>query len=139
LVDDFCDGANEQIVRAFEDAAGAIHESLGQDKRVLVHCMGGISRSATAVIWYLIRYEGYTWEDAAALLRDRRSVTNPDICFELALRLSREQLDEEWLTQRIEEYVADYRRRGRSDRGRNLDAEFVRSALVRQGTLQSPN
>jgi hypothetical protein len=137
LVDDFCDGANDEIVQAFEDAAAAIDQAVRADQRVLVHCMGGVSRSATAVIWYLIRYQGYAWEDAARLLREKRPVTNPDISFELPLRLlGDEPPDEEWVARRIEEYVEDYRARGRSDRGRNLDTEFVQAALVRQGTLR---
>src|SRR5437763_2927100 len=88
VVDDFCEDGHEEVVRRFNEAAALIDGWLQDGRRVLVHCLGGISRSAAAVIWYFVRYRGYTWEQALALVRARRPVANPDIAFELPLRLA---------------------------------------------------
>ncbi len=136
VVDDFCDGTHAEIVRQFEAAAALIDSWLQDDKRVLVHCGGGISRSATAVVWYFVRYRGYAWDEALATVKARRPSVNPDISFELPLRLAnREPLTPDWIERHIVEYVATYRNLGRSDRGVGIDESFVRAALQRQGTL----
>ncbi len=49
-----------------------IHEQLSANKRVLVHCRGGVNRSPAFVIAYLTRYN-MTLEDAIVLVRTARS------------------------------------------------------------------
>jgi hypothetical protein len=135
-VDDFCDSAHDHIVRQFEEAAATIDAWLREGRRVLVHCFGGISRSATAVVWHQVRYRGSTWDEALAVVKARRPVVNPDISFELPLRLSvGEQLTPAWIEQHIADYIVSYRDLRRSDRGAGIDEAFVRAALQRQGTL----
>ncbi len=49
-----------------------IHEQLSANKRVLVHCQGGVNRSPAFVIAYLARYN-MSLEDAIVLVRSARS------------------------------------------------------------------
>lgn len=44
---------------------------------VLVHCQRGVSRSATAVLFYLMSKQGMKYDDALALVQRKRHVVNP--------------------------------------------------------------
>ncbi|KAL7456354.1 hypothetical protein ACHAWC_007878, partial [Mediolabrus comicus] len=44
---------------------------------VLVHCQRGVSRSATAVIFFLIRRANMTYDQGLQLCKQRRSVVDP--------------------------------------------------------------
>ncbi len=48
-----------------------------ENGNVLIHCYMGASRSASVVIYYLMRRHGYTFDDALEFLRNKRSVVNP--------------------------------------------------------------
>ena len=73
--------------KEINDVVDFIHKNLNKAGVVLVHCHKGISRSATFVIAYLIKYEGYTDEAAIDLVHARHPNTNPNQGF-------REQLDD---------------------------------------------
>ena len=49
--------------------------------KVLVHCAAGISRSATALICYLVKGENKSLEEAFKLVKERRGVICPNIAF----------------------------------------------------------
>jgi hypothetical protein len=53
---------------------------------VLVHCAGGVSRSATVVLGYLMARRGMTFADALGHLRGRRPIANPNAGFAAQLR-----------------------------------------------------
>lgn len=57
-----------------------IDEKIKQKKSVLVHCSGGVSRSAAIVIGYLI-FKGSTFEEAFKLVRRKRSVVDMNYGF----------------------------------------------------------
>jgi predicted protein tyrosine phosphatase len=57
-----------------------------QGKAVLIHCTAGISRSATVVIAYLMKYEGMTMTDAILFLKRKRCIINPNTGFRAVLR-----------------------------------------------------
>lgn len=63
--------------KVFSTAANLIHQERSQGKVVLVHCMAGVSRSITAVLAYLIKYENMTPKDAAELIFSKREVAAP--------------------------------------------------------------
>lgn len=44
---------------------------------VLVHCQRGVSRSATAVLFYLMSRQGMKYDDALALVQRKRPCVNP--------------------------------------------------------------
>lgn len=57
--------------RRLRQATLFIHESMQSGATVLVHCVQGISRSASVVVAYLMEYKGMAIEDAVSLVRDR--------------------------------------------------------------------
>ena len=59
----------------FDTAAQFIHQSR-QHTNILVHCMAGVSRSATLVIAYLMKYLNMPFKEAhRALQTNRRRVS----------------------------------------------------------------
>ena len=61
----------------FAKIIGFIEEHL-KKTNVLVHCFAGISRSATAVIAYLMQCRGLTLDQALLYCKAKRKVTNPN-------------------------------------------------------------
>ncbi len=51
-----------------------LHQHISQGRKVLVHCLSGVGRSATIVICYLIRHGGMTAREAAAFVRSKRAI-----------------------------------------------------------------
>ena len=47
---------------------------IDSNQRVVVHCSMGMERSVLMVAWYLIRYEGMTFDTAYALVRSARPI-----------------------------------------------------------------
>lgn len=123
---------DEEIVRRFDAAADRIDEWRRENKRVLVHCQVGASRSVTAIIWYLVRYRGMTWEQAAETVRARRPIARPTIWFEVPLRLAAgERLDRAWL----EERMSAYARHMAEATGAEFTREDMLDGLEAQGSL----
>lgn len=48
---------------------------------VLVHCTAGVSRSASVVIYYLMKEKNMTYDDALYYVRNKRPVVNPNRSF----------------------------------------------------------
>ena len=55
------------------------------DGAVLVHCMAGVSRSATIVIAYLMYKKGMKYEEAYAYVKERRKIIHPNSGFKRQL------------------------------------------------------
>ena len=49
-----------------------------QDKNILIHCMMGISRSASFTIIYLIKKYSMTFDDAVKFVKNKRNIINPN-------------------------------------------------------------
>lgn len=62
----------QKIKLYLPQATAFIHINLTENKKVLVHCMSGITRSATVVVAYLMRYEKMTLNEAIVLVREKR-------------------------------------------------------------------
>lgn len=79
------DSPNFDIYSYFPTATQFIHESL-MNGNVLVHCAAGISRSATIVIAYLIKYNKMTLEEALKYVQKRRPIVSPNVGFKEQLK-----------------------------------------------------
>lgn len=71
---DLEDVCKENITRYFEEANYFIDDALKNNGKVLVHCLAGISRSATITIAYLMKVHQMTLEEAAITVKKARSI-----------------------------------------------------------------
>eukprot|EP00042_Codosiga_hollandica_P032176 m.201570 g.201570 ORF g.201570 m.201570 type:complete len:327 (+) comp53831_c1_seq2:83-1063(+) len=78
------DSPAEPIERAFDACFRFIDEGIAHG-RVFVHCMAGVSRSATIVIGYLISRHRMTVDAAHEHVKARRSCISPNAGFRKAL------------------------------------------------------
>jgi len=83
------DVSNADILCHLERTTEFIKTALGanENNKVLVHCLMGISRSATVVAAYLVATRKMTATDAIGYLQKKRTVVSPNLGF-------RQQLDE---------------------------------------------
>ena len=70
---------------SFEDATTFIEEALRKNEGVYVHCFAGVSRSPTIVAAYLMRYYGFSVNDALQYIKERRPIIAPNDGFREAL------------------------------------------------------
>mmetsp|Transcript_54545 Transcript_54545/g.174955 ORF Transcript_54545/g.174955 Transcript_54545/m.174955 type:complete len:277 (-) Transcript_54545:118-948(-) len=82
----------QQLAGHLEEAVLSIGEALQRGDAVLVHCLMGISRSASLVLAYLMRSQGLGYDAALAALRESRWSVRPNEGFRQQLR----ELEEEW-------------------------------------------
>lgn len=75
------DQSREPLEEFFEEATDFIYQWTSQNMPVLVHCRAGVSRSASVVLAYMIRYANYTLHDAFIYLRAARPVVTPNLGF----------------------------------------------------------
>jgi len=75
------DSPNQNILQYFETTFEYIHQKLSINKNILVHCQGGISRSPSFVIGYLMRYHSKTFDEAHNLVKNKRNIINPNLNF----------------------------------------------------------
>ena len=75
------DHVREQIECVFYDAIQFIEDARKQNGKIYVHCVQGVSRSATICLCYLIYKEKLTFNEALSLIKDRRPVANPNMTF----------------------------------------------------------
>ena len=86
------DVASEDIQRYLTDTSEFINDALTGGGKVLVHCICGVSRSATIVAAWLMTRDGYTAEEAIQLLQSRRECVNPIPAFRKQLKNSEDYL-----------------------------------------------
>jgi dual specificity phosphatase 12 len=81
--------ADEPSVRLnthFKDATDYIRKSIQEGKNVLVHCFAGVSRSASIVIAYLMRFHKMDYNVAYNYVKSKRPWINPNYGFQGQLR-----------------------------------------------------
>lgn len=68
----------------FEEAANVLETAIDIDKgKIMVNCFGGISRSATSVLSYLILKKNYSADEAVKVVKAKRDVrpSNECLCY----------------------------------------------------------
>lgn len=65
----------------FDTVADRIHQTGKKNGRTLVHCVAGVSRSATLCIAYLMKYHRLSLLDAHEWVKMRRPVVRPNMGF----------------------------------------------------------
>jgi protein-tyrosine phosphatase len=74
------DKTESDIIPYLEESYKFIKEN-NKDKKILVHCYMGASRSATIIIYYLMKEHKMTLEEALVLLKSKRYIVNPNCKF----------------------------------------------------------
>lgn len=64
-----------------------MNNAIDINKNVLVHCMAGISRSVSMVSYFLMKKYTINYLDAMKIIRNQRSIANPNFSFKLQLQL----------------------------------------------------
>ena len=72
---------NAPIENHFEDVNSFISNACQSGGKVLVHCDQGVSRSATAVLAYLMKERGMSVDQAFAYLQSKRGIVDPNYGF----------------------------------------------------------
>lgn len=75
------DSTHQNILQYFETTFEYIRQQLAAPKNILVHCQGGVSRSPSFVIGYLMRHHSKTFNEAFDFVRSKRSIINPNLNF----------------------------------------------------------
>ncbi len=74
------------LVDSLEAVLPIIHRHLESEKRVLVHCRHGISRSPSVILAYLMKYSGMSFEQAFSFLRGKKGNIDPNFGFLVQLQ-----------------------------------------------------
>lgn len=69
------------ISTSLDNTADQIHDEIMRGNNVLIHCAQGISRSATVVIGYLMKYNKMSYSDAYQYVKAARSCIDPNPSF----------------------------------------------------------
>ncbi|KAI5859177.1 protein-tyrosine phosphatase-like protein [Tricharina praecox] len=77
------DTSTTDILSRLPEVVAFINSAFGEseDSKVLVHCVEGVSRSASAVIAYLMAERGMTFGQALRIVKRRRSIVCPNLGF----------------------------------------------------------
>lgn len=77
------DVPQENLFRVLEPSKITIRRILENgDNRVLIHCMAGVSRSASVLIYFLMKERGLSYDQALDFVRQSRPIVNPNEGFE---------------------------------------------------------
>ncbi|XP_018319646.1 dual specificity protein phosphatase 18 [Agrilus planipennis] len=75
------DNLSSNLLEYFESCADAIHEEASNNRNVLVHCVAGVSRSASICIAYVMKYNKFNLLQAYNYVKERRPIVRPNCSF----------------------------------------------------------
>ncbi|KAM3130067.1 hypothetical protein pb186bvf_017865 [Paramecium bursaria] len=78
------DTKSEDIVKYITIVGEQIEQY--KDVNIYIHCRHGVSRSASIVIGYLIKFKKLTYEDAFNLVKSKRYCISPNLNFQQQLK-----------------------------------------------------
>lgn len=84
ILDDLDDDPNSDISKHFEESIRFI--SANKQTNVLVHCVSGISRSASIVLAYMIKHKSLPYSKAYRLVQNKRKQIYPNSGFKKQLK-----------------------------------------------------
>ncbi|GFY38542.1 dual specificity protein phosphatase 22-B [Trichonephila inaurata madagascariensis] len=80
------DSPEENLSKYFSKCNDFIHQARMNGGNVLVHCLAGVSRSATIAAAYIMSVTTLTCKDALKVVRGARNIANPNYGFHSQLR-----------------------------------------------------
>jgi protein-tyrosine phosphatase len=80
------DAGESDLLGNFERIFDFVEDARANHTAILIHCEAGISRSATSVIAYLIKYHNMSLLEAFQFTKERRRIINPNTGFVEQLR-----------------------------------------------------
>jgi len=89
------DCATESVMVHFNQTCKFIEEAIASGSKVLVHCMRGVSRSATIAAAFLMYQRGVSSLEAVAIMREIRPVICPNYGFMMQLQWYEKILSEQ--------------------------------------------
>ena len=75
------DSIDEDLTKYLDLCVDHLHSVIQADGRILVHCVAGVSRSASVCIAYLVKYKGKSLKDAYAQVANKRPCIFPNFNF----------------------------------------------------------
>ncbi|AYV84948.1 MAG: tyrosine-protein phosphatase [Satyrvirus sp.] len=63
-----------------------IDNCIKSNNNILIHCMAGVSRSISVLIYYFMKKLHIGYDDALKIIKNKRIIANPNISFELQLK-----------------------------------------------------
>ncbi|XP_074604550.1 uncharacterized protein LOC141857874 [Brevipalpus obovatus] len=95
------DSYTERLLPYFPIAFDFLERVRKSEECALVHCLAGISRSATIVIAYLMKHSRLTLDDAYRYVKSKRATISPNFHFLGQLLEYEEILKREWMSEPI--------------------------------------
>ncbi|AAF33556.1 Tyrosine serine phosphatase 2 [Spodoptera exigua multiple nucleopolyhedrovirus] len=86
------DNVVANIMQHFDSTYSFIVRKLGEGKRVYVHCHAGVSRSATIVVYFLMKHYNIGLAEAYQIVVDRRNI-RPNNSFLRQLQMAESQME----------------------------------------------
>lgn len=97
------DVESEDISKFLPETTKFITDALAGGGKVLVHCVCGVSRSATIVAAWLMSKDGYSADEAITHLQQRRGCVDPNPAFREQLTKLQPEMDDDTLPTPFEE------------------------------------
>ncbi|KAM9301814.1 interferon regulatory factor 8 [Gastrophryne carolinensis] len=157
------DSSRQNLVQHFRPCIKFIHENRLRGAGCLVHCLAGVSRSATLVVAYLMAVTPFGWEDCLSAVKSVRSYVDPNLGFQQQLQeyemtLVKEMCDRnsgrrlrQWLIEQIDSsqypglvwenddktlFRIPWKHAGKQDYNQEVDASIFKAWAIFKGKFK---